>query len=468
MLLQTLLLLLSHKTCTLTCAVICSWNCCDLISTLHPSSWEIIYFSPLGRNSTAYKAISVCLKEGNKPATLPSGRPSGDRSPPWPAAPVQPCSEAQIPPSPTRAQRGPGCCFPASGHFTCSRLNPSPPAPVRKEKPWEWSSTPRGRLTPATEERLTPSAPASSPPRGRRPQGRLAGRSSSKALRLWDWPRPAPRTAASPHWQALPRGRLARARAHSAVPQAGGQPRADLPFTYHGPPGFPRTPVAPAALPFSISILHQHTESQPREESTLSTLPASPKGCPLNGKVSSSLHQSTFSSFCSACCGANAVLLYKAALAPRRARGQQSAGMSGVKLAFPFSWPAPTLAEYRAILCSLIKHEKAEGLTHSSFHGLARCPRAVTPWHPGQRERRRPNCSQLQWITRSPQSPPPQGAWIPPSGKGIMSAWLRWLLSQKKPSFGGGWGGVGVLLQKLLPQKSAKRLPARPKNRDFC
>lgn len=35
----------------------------------------------------------------------------------------------------------------------------------------------------------------------------------------------------------------------------------------------------------------------------------------------------------------------------------------------------------------MIKHEKAKGLTHSSFHSLACCPQAVTPWHPGQRER---------------------------------------------------------------------------------
>lgn len=137
--------------------------------------------------------------------------------------------------------------------------------------------------------------------------------------------------------------------------------------------------------------------------------------------------------------------------------------MSGVKLAFPFSWPAPTLAEYRAILCSLIKHEKAEGLTHSSFHSLARCPQAVTPWHPGQRERRRPSCSQLQWITRSPRSPPPQGAWIPPSGKGIMSAWLRWLLSQKKPSFWGGGGDPPIA--KAAATEKRKAAPSKTKVR---
>lgn len=41
-----LLLSLSHKTCVLTCAVICPWDFLGFISTLRPSSRECGYFSP--------------------------------------------------------------------------------------------------------------------------------------------------------------------------------------------------------------------------------------------------------------------------------------------------------------------------------------------------------------------------------------------------------------------------------------
>lgn len=134
MLLQTLLLSLSRRTCTLTCAVICSWNCWDLISTLHPCSWEIIYFSRLGRNSIACKAISVCLKEENKPMILPSSRLSGDRPQPWPAAPVQLAVKLKSLPAHHKA-RGAGVLFSSlrAFYFTRSRPDPSP-SPGQKGK----------------------------------------------------------------------------------------------------------------------------------------------------------------------------------------------------------------------------------------------------------------------------------------------------------------------------------------------
>lgn len=172
-----------------------------------------------------------------------------------------------------------------------------PPALVRKEKPWEWSSTPRGRLTPAAEERLTPCVPAGSPPQRPSPQGRLVASPPAKHYGSRTGPILLPRPP-------IPciEGHCPGVGWPAPEPQAGGQLKADLPLASHSLPRFPRTPIAPATLPFSVSILHQHTDREPRADNTFSMLPASPRGCPLNRKISSSSHQSTFSSFCSACC----------------------------------------------------------------------------------------------------------------------------------------------------------------------
>lgn len=131
--------------CSQTCAVICSR---DLISALHSSSWEIIYF----RNLTACKATSGCLKEGNKATILPSDQISGNRPQPWPAAPAQPAMKLKPLPAQHKA-RGARVLFPALGHFTCSRSDPSP-SPGQKGKAVGMELTPRGRLTPGRQGTL--------------------------------------------------------------------------------------------------------------------------------------------------------------------------------------------------------------------------------------------------------------------------------------------------------------------------
>lgn len=275
MLLQTLLLSLSCKTCTLTCAVICSWNCWDLISTLHPCSWEIIYFSPLGRNSIACKAISVCLKEENKPMILPSSRPSGDRPQPWPAAPVQLAVKLKSLPAHHKARGARGTVFQPPGILLYSFQARSLPQPWSERKSrGNGAQHPEVGSPPAYKERLTPSAPAGSPPQRLQPQGRLAGRPSSKGLRLQDWPHPAPQAFASPHWQALRRGRLACTTALSVVPSSGRTAKG-RPATH--PPQFLAFPGRPPLLLPYLSVFSSSTSTQTasHERRPLSIFPCS-------------------------------------------------------------------------------------------------------------------------------------------------------------------------------------------------
>lgn len=109
----------------------------------------------------------------------------------------------------------------------------------------------------------------------------------------------------------------------------------------------------------------------------------------------------------------------------------------------------------------MIKHEKAKGLTHSSFHSLACCPQAVTPWHPGQRERGGQTAASCnESLAPRPSSPGSPG---PSFRQGIMSAWPPCLLSQKKPS----WPGGGLLLQKAAATKRRRAAPSKTEEQGF-
>lgn len=59
--------------------------------------------------------------------------------------------------------------------------------------------------------------------------------------------------------------------------------------------------------------------------------------------------------------------------------------------------------------------------------------------------------------------PPPQGARVPPSGKGIMSACLRCLLSQKKPS----WGGGAPVAKAAATKKKRRAAPSKTEEQGF-
>lgn len=83
-----LLLSLSHKTCVLTCAVICPWDFSGFISTSCPSVQpRMRLFQSLGRQSTACTATSLCLKERNNPGSCPAATDPGFGWQPLPSLP---------------------------------------------------------------------------------------------------------------------------------------------------------------------------------------------------------------------------------------------------------------------------------------------------------------------------------------------------------------------------------------------
>lgn len=241
---------------------------------------------------------------------LPSSRPSGDRPQPWPAAPVQLAVKLKSLPAHHKARGARGTVFQPPGILLYSFQARSLPQPWSERKSrGNGAQHPEVGSPPAYKERLTPSAPAGSPP-----QTAAAGTACWQALQQRvTAPGLAPSCSPGLRFPALTGTAQGSAGLHHS-PQCCAIEREDSQGqTCHSPttvPRFPRTAAAPAALPFSVFIVHQHTDSKPREETTLhlSLLPASPRSCPLNRKISSSLRQSTFSSFCSTCCCTKAVL----------------------------------------------------------------------------------------------------------------------------------------------------------------
>lgn len=147
-------------------------------------------------------------------------------------------------------------------------------------------------------------------------QSRLTGSPPAKGYS----PRPAP--SCSPGFPALP----GTTEDSAGEPQSRGvrHMRVDLPLTHLN-----AFPVHPSLLLPYLSTLPASTSTHRASCKRRALFPSfpTPRGSPLNRKIPSSLRQSTFSPFC---CRRKAALPYKAC-------GQQSAGMSGVKLAFPFS-----------------------------------------------------------------------------------------------------------------------------------
>ena len=125
---------------------------------------------------------------------LPSGRPSGDRPRPWPAAPVQPAVKLKSLPAHCKAG-GAGVLFSSLWAFYLFQARSLPQPWSERKSRGNGAQHPEVGSPPAAEERLTPSAPAGSPPQSLPPQGCLAGGPSSKGLQLQDWPHPAPQAA---------------------------------------------------------------------------------------------------------------------------------------------------------------------------------------------------------------------------------------------------------------------------------
>lgn len=157
---------------------------------------------------------------------------------------------------------------------------------------------------------LTPCAPAGSP------RHRLAGHRHEGTPR--EWPRPALCTDGHPH--------------HGPQCCASSE-GTDPPLVHHSPSRFARTLGTPAALLSSVSILHQHTDSKPQEESPLfifSLFQQVPEAAHLTKSYLYHVTKALFLPF-------TPHAAVQSRPRGRRACGQPSASMSGVKFAFPFS-----------------------------------------------------------------------------------------------------------------------------------
>lgn len=153
---------------------------------------------------------------------------------------------------------------------------------------------------------LTPCAPAGSPPH------RLAGHRHEGTSR--EWPRPVPCTCTT---------------APTAVPAVKGQ-------TCHSSTTVSlalQDALTLAALLSSVSVLHQHIDSKAQEESPLfifSLFPQVPEAAHVTKSYLYHVIKALFLPF-----APHAAVQSRPR--GRRACGQPSASMSGVKFAFPFS-----------------------------------------------------------------------------------------------------------------------------------
>lgn len=126
---------------------------------------------------------------------------------------------------------------------------------------------------------LTPCAPAGSPPH------RLAGHRHEGTSR--EWPRPVPCTCTT---------------APTAVPAVKGQTCHSSTTVSLALPG--RSHSCSSALQcFRPPPAHRQQGTRGKPSFNLFTLPASPRGCPRNKKLSLPCHQGTFPPFCPTCCG---------------------------------------------------------------------------------------------------------------------------------------------------------------------